>query len=172
MSLLGPFDGQIVDAETEEPISDATVMAVWNYDRGDGFAGTDGSTITPVITDEAGRYRIKRPAAHRRGRHRKLTSFVLFVYKRGYVSYRSDVQPDGSGRTDFTMRHNDVRLKKWRGDDSHAAHLAVLAGPRDIRQAAMWSASLANADLYARRGGTLATLPPDPSSTLPGGPSA
>lgn len=154
VSLLGPFDGQIVDAETEGPIADATVLAVWSYDRGDGFSGTDGSTTSPVKTDEAGRYRIKRPRAHRRGRHRQLTSFILFVYKRGYVAYRSDVLADGERRRDFTMRHNDVRLEKWRESDSHATHLAVLSGPREIRQSSMWAASLANADLYERLGGS------------------
>ena len=154
VSLLGPFDGQIVDAETEEPIADATVLAVWSYDHVDGFSGSDGATTTPINTDEAGRYRIKRPRAHRRGRHRQLTGFTLFVYKRGYVGYRSDLLATGERRTDFTMRHNDVRLSKWRASHSHATHLAVLAGPREIRQASMWAASLANTDLYRRRGGS------------------
>jgi hypothetical protein len=153
VSLLGPFDGQIVDSETEEPIADAKVFAVWSYDRGDGFSGSDGATTTPITTDEAGRYRIKRPRAHRRGRHRRLTAFTLFVYKRGYVAYRSDILSSGERRTDFSMRHNSVRLEKWRESFSHAEHLAVLAGPREIRQASMWAASLANSDLYRERGG-------------------
>jgi hypothetical protein len=178
VSLLGPFDGQIVDAETEEPISDAKVFAVWSYDRGDGFSGSDGATTTPITTDEAGRYRIKRPSAHRRGRHRRLTAFTLFVYKRGYVAYRSDMLSTGERRTDFSMRHNNVRLEKWRESFSHAEHLAVLAGPREIRQSSMWAASLANADLYRERGGlddfrsgsglTPAGDPDPDSATLPG----
>jgi hypothetical protein len=38
-TLIGPFDGQVVDAATSEPIADAIVVGVWAYDRGDGFIG-------------------------------------------------------------------------------------------------------------------------------------
>src|SRR5690606_8809484 len=42
-SLLGPFDGQVVDGSTTEPISGATVLAIWTYDEGRGFVGAGGS---------------------------------------------------------------------------------------------------------------------------------
>ena len=150
VSLLGPFDGQIVDADTGEPITDAEIVAVWSYSRGDGFVGADGANAVQVSTDEAGRYRIPRPAAHRTGEHRVLHGFTLFVYKRGYVGYRSDLTLEGRPRRDFTMRRNEVRLRKWRPRDSHVAHLTMLAGPREVRQAYAWETRIANAELLGR----------------------
>jgi hypothetical protein len=36
--LLGPFDGMVVDAETERPIASATVIGSWGFERGIGLA--------------------------------------------------------------------------------------------------------------------------------------
>ena len=37
--LLGPFDGMVVDAETERPIATATVAGSWAFERGIGLRG-------------------------------------------------------------------------------------------------------------------------------------
>ncbi len=159
-NLLGPFDGQIVDQATGEPIQDAVVVGVWSYDRGDGFISPSGSETISVQTDEAGRYRIGRAPLRKRGASLRLVSFQLVVYKRGYASYRSDALFEGGARSgarrDFTGRHNRIELEKWRERDSHAEHLLFLAPPREVVRVARWEQQQANLDLYAALGGQVA----------------
>lgn len=152
-SLVGPFDGQIVDSATGEPLPDATVVGVWSYDRGDGFVAPSGSETLTIQTDDAGRYRIGRAPLRKRGRSLRLVSFHLLVYKRGYASYRSDTLMAGGPRRDFTGRHNRIELAKWRDRDSHAAHLLHLAPPREVARVSSWERRQANLDLYEALGG-------------------
>lgn len=164
-SLVGPFDGQIVDADTGEPLQDATVVGVWSYDRGVGFISPSGSETISIQTDEAGRYRIGRAPLHKRGRSLRLVSFHLVVYKRGYASYRSDTLLGGGARRDFTGRHNRIELSKWRDRDSHADHLLHLGAPREVARVADWERRQANLDLYAA---LLGTTTEQPSSSAGG----
>ena len=152
-SLHGPFDGQIVDESTGEPIADAAVVAVWSYDHGDGFIGPAGSEVFETTTDEAGRYRVPEAKLALRGPTTRLVRFELVVYKRGYIAYRSNRKPDGSARTDFTVRHNRINLKKWRQSDSHVDHLVFLAAPRSIQKLSYWEQDLANLELFRQQGG-------------------
>ncbi|MFO7561820.1 MAG: carboxypeptidase-like regulatory domain-containing protein [Enhygromyxa sp.] len=152
-SLIGPFDGQIVDQSTGEPVQDAVVVGVWSYDRGDGFIAPAGSETISVQTDEAGRYRIARAPLRKRGSSLRLVSFHLVVYKRGYASYRSDLLFEGGARRDFTGRHNRIELQKWRERDSHAQHLLFLGAPREVARVAGWERTQANLDLYRALGG-------------------
>ncbi len=154
-SLIGPFDGQIVDEATGEPVQDAVVVGVWSYDRGDGFIAPSGSETISVQTDEAGRYRIDRAPLRKRGSSLRLVSFHLVVYKRGYASYRSDQLLEGGARRDFTGRHNRIELQKWRERDSHAEHLLFLAAPREVARVSDWERTQANLDLYQALGGAL-----------------
>ncbi len=161
VTLLGPFDGQILDANTGEPIREAVVVGVWSFDRGDGFIGPDGSETVLVSTDEAGRYRIASPRVNRRGASLRLVAFHLVVYRRGYESYRSDALMAGGARTDFSLRHNRIELRKWRESDSHADHLLFLAPPPEVAKVARWERAQANLELYRRLGGERAVALPD-----------
>jgi hypothetical protein len=158
-TLRGPFDGQVVDVTTAEPIAGATVTGVWSYDRGDGLIGPWGSETTTVTTDAAGRYRIPshKPGGETTlrpdGQTVRLVAFHLVIYKRGFVGYRSDRILEGGARTDFTQRHNRVQLRKWRETDSHADHLLFLQAPPAILQLARWERESANVDLYRVLGG-------------------
>ncbi len=152
-SLLGPFDGQVLDATTSEPIADAVVVGVWAYDRGDGFIGPYGSETYSTTTDPAGRYRIAPPRLDVRASALRLVSFHLVVYKRGYLGYRSDALYEGGSRPDFVVRHNRVDLRKWRETDSHADHLLFLAAPKALRRTTLWEQDLANLDLFRQLGG-------------------
>jgi hypothetical protein len=156
-SLVGPFDGQIVDFNNSEPIGDATVVGVWSYDRGEGLIGPEGSETVMVRSDRAGRYRIASAPSEIRGRTVRLVSFTLFVYKRGYVGYRSDVPYDGGTRTEFVGRHNKVALRKWTSNDSHASHLIMLAPPPEIERLTDWERSLANIALWRAQRGAIPT---------------
>ncbi len=152
-SLLGPFDGQVLDATTSEPIADAVVVGVWAYDRGDGFIGPHGSETYSTTTDQAGRYRIAPPRLNVRASALRLVSFHVVVYKRGYLGYRSDALYEGGSRPDFVVRHNRVELRKWRETDSHADHLLFLAAPKALRRTTLWEQDLANLDLFRQLGG-------------------
>jgi len=152
-TLVGPFDGQVIDESTGEPVDNASVVAIWSYDRGDGFIGPNGSEVYETETDAAGRYRIPKAPLKIRGRTVRLVAFSLVIYKRGYVGYRSESTPDGAPRTDFTVRQNKVSLRKWRESDSHAEHLAYLTPPRAIQSLSAWEVELANLDLYRELGG-------------------
>lgn len=164
--LTGPFDGQVVDQATDEPIQGATVVGVWSYDRGDGLIGPYGSETREVKTDQAGRYRIGSAPRGVRGRYVRLVSFSLLVYKRGYVGYRSDASFEGGQRSDFTRRHNEVQLRKWRKGDSHAQHLVFLAAPPALAQQAKWEREAANLDLYRTLGGQAVTPTQEPEPEL------
>ncbi len=153
VTLVGPFDGQIVDATTAEPIQGATVVGVWSYDQGDGLLGPAGSESVQVRTDQAGRYRIPKAPMKIRGTAVRLVSFELVAYKRGYVAYRSDAVMKGGAREDFTLRQNKIGLRKWRESDSHAEHLLFLAAPPVIAQLTKWERERANLDLYRALGG-------------------
>jgi hypothetical protein len=152
-SLLGPFDGQVLDATTGEPLADAVVVGVWAYDRGDGFIGPHGSETYSTTTDPAGRYRIAPPRLDQRASALRLVSFHIVVYKRGYLGYRSDALNEGGTRPDFVVRHNRVELRKWRETDSHADHLLFLAAPKELRKTTLWEQDLANLDLFRQLGG-------------------
>ena len=169
VTLEGPFDGQVVDETTAEPIQGATVVGVWSYDQGDGLHAPSGSEVVEVKTDQAGRYRI--PHAPRHGgaaRPLRMVSFQLVVYKRGYVGYRSDRPLDGTPRSDFAQRHNRASLRKWRDTDSHAQHLVFLAAPAAVAKLSAWEREAANVDLYRELGGQAA----GPAPAAPGEPKA
>jgi hypothetical protein len=164
VTLEGPFDGQVVDETTAEPIQGATVVGVWSYDQGDGLQAPSGSTVVEIKTDQAGRYRIPDAPRRKRGAHPvRLVSFQLVVYKRGYVGYRSDRLIDGTPRNDFAQRHNRVQLRKWRDTDSHAQHLVFLAAPAAVAKLSAWEREAANLDLYRELGGQAAGPDPTPS---------
>lgn len=171
VTLEGPFDGQVVDETTAEPIQGAVVVGVWSFDQGDGLQGPSGSEVVEVKTDQAGRYRLPAVPRHApRGRVARLVSFQLVVYKRGYVGYRSDRHLDGAPRSDFAQRHNRVPLRKWRDTDSHAQHLVFLAAPAPVAKLSAWEREAANVDLYRELGGEAAgpalTGEPEPTTTL------
>ncbi len=169
VTLRGPFDGQVVDETTAEPVQGAVVVGVWSYDDGDGLIAPSGSEVIEVKTDQAGRYRLPSAPMRKRGAHLRLVSFELIIYKRGYVGYRSDRTLDGRPRTDFTLRHNRAEIRKWRDTDSHAEHLVFLAAPASVVQLSSWEREAANLDLYRRLGGDAAgpaSTDPEPTATL------
>lgn len=138
-NLLGPFDGTVVDAETDRPISGATVFGGWGFERGVGLRGPAGSREFSVETSADGRYQIPRPDDFPTGGSMRLRRFTLVVYRRGYIGYRSDFKfVGGAARHDFSQHANKVRLEKWQNTLEHRRHLAYLGGGQAIVKAAGW----------------------------------
>jgi hypothetical protein len=142
--LLGPFDGTVIDTETERPIAGATVAASWAFERGLGLRGPGGVREASVETGADGRYRIESPGDVPTGSSMRLRRFTLIVYRRGYVGYRSDFKLNGDQRHDFSQHANKVRLEKWQPSFEHRQHLAFLGGGQAIAKAAGWEAQPAS----------------------------
>jgi hypothetical protein len=143
--LLGPFDGIVVDMETERPIASATVAGSWAFERGTGLTGPAAVREFSIETNADGRYRIPSPEDLPSGGSLRLRRFTLIVYRRGYVAYRSDFKfGSGEVRHDFSQHANKVRLEKWQSTMEHRRHLAFLCGGHSIAKAAGWEAQPAS----------------------------
>jgi hypothetical protein len=146
--LLGPFDGLVLDSETERPVAGATVAASWAFERGIGLTGPLGAHELVVETGADGRYRIPALDDLPAGGSTRVRRFTLIVYHRGHVGWRSDRRfPDGRARRDFSQRGNRIRLEKWQPAMQHHRHLVFLGGGDAIRSAAAWEVQPASLEL-------------------------
>src|SRR5262249_31923857 len=115
--LLGPFFGRVVDVDTQRPVVGALVQATWTFVDGFGLTGPAGYREWVGSTDAQGFYQIPRLEDTPKARP---SDFHLVVYKRGYLSFRSDRRfSDFGARNDFTQFGTMVELEKWRDDFSH-----------------------------------------------------
>jgi hypothetical protein len=156
-SLLGPFDGKVVDAASGDPIAGALVYATWSLQSGSGMQAPSGFRETVTSTDSSGRYRVPAfgdvdgPGVSRRAR---VADFYLVIYKRGYVAYRSDRRFDDLGpRQDFAQQQNVVRMDKWRTSYSHVRHLRYVGGGPAIAALTRWEMREAAAELSGIKAG-------------------
>ena len=151
--LLGPYDGVLLDGDTERPIEGATVAGVWTFESGAGAGGPEGSASHVVKTTADGRYRIPELEVPRRLRPLRVRRFTLIAYHPGHVGWRSDhVFPSGQVRADFSQSGNIVRMADWQaGVMDHGAHLGFLGGPSEIREAAGWESKEAMAEALSAR---------------------
>jgi hypothetical protein len=145
--LLGPYDGIVLDADTDRPVAGALVAASWAFERGIGLqapltareivveSGVDGRYSIPRLTDLPD---VSLPG----GASTRLRRFTLIVYKRGHVAWRSDQRfvsgAPGERRHDFAQRGTRVHLEKWQPGFRHADHLVFLGGGEKVRAAAAW----------------------------------
>ena len=158
--LLGPFDGLVVDSETERPLAGAVVAGAWAFERGIGLQGPAAALEVVAETGADGRYRLSIPAELPREEGVRLRRFTLVVYRRGYVAWRSDSSfPTGEPRHDFAQRANRVRLEKWQSAMSHYRHLVFLGGGPAIRTAAAWEVQPAGLEIDGASPGTVSQHP-------------
>jgi hypothetical protein len=146
--LLGPFDGVVVDGDTDRPVAGAVVSGSWALERGLGLVGPAGAVEASTETAADGRYRLVVPEDLPSGDGARLRRFTLVVYQRGYAGWRSDfIFPSGRPRHDFAQRNNRVRLVKWHPGSSHYQHLVFLGGAPAIRNASAWEVQPASLEL-------------------------
>lgn len=146
--LLGPYDGKVVDLETDRPIAGALVAASWAFERGIGAVGPLDSEEVVVQTGADGRYTVPRLSRLPTGLSTRVRRFTLIVYRRGYVAWRSDRRFPGQRlRRDFSQRANLIRLEHWQPGLAHGQHLLFMGGGPKIRAAAAWEAEQASLDL-------------------------
>jgi hypothetical protein len=164
--LLGPFDGIVVDGDSDRPVAGALVAGSWAFERGIGFHAPAGAREVVVETGPDGRYVIPRISDLPGGLSTRVRRFTLVVYHRGYAGWRSDRRfPGRQARRDFSQRGNHVRLEKWQPAFQHAEHLVFLGGGQRVRRAAAWELQSAALELEGERalvpkegeGGAIAT---------------
>ena len=159
--LLGPYDGIVLDADTDRPISGAVVAASWAFERGVGLQAPLASREIVVESGVDGRYSIPRltdvpDATLPGGMSTRLRRFTLIVYKRGHVAWRSDRRfGDGGRRRDFSQLGNRARLEKWQQGYRHADHLVFLGGGDKVRAAAAWELQPAALELDGEKSSTI-----------------
>jgi hypothetical protein len=157
-TLLGPFNGRVIDSATNSPVAGALVYATWSLERGDGLPAAAGFREHVASTDSNGAYRIplltSLPGQALPGDAR-ITGFSLLIYKRGFIAYRSDRRFGDLGpRFDFAQRSNQVLLERWRDDLSHARHLRFVGGGAAVTALTQWELADAAAELDGRRAGS------------------
>lgn len=135
-SLLGPFDGQVLDQSTASPLTSALVVGTWAFEEPGGLASPESSYSVSVVTGSDGNYSLPSLPAGRQFAG-LLRRFTLVVYKAGFIGYRSDLRfDDRSPRHDFVQRGNVVRLERFPQGESHAKHLVFLGSGAALRGAA------------------------------------
>jgi hypothetical protein len=146
--LLGPFDGTVIDGESERPVAGAVVEGTWAFERGIGLQGPAAALEASTETSADGHFRLTVPETLPRGQGLRLRRFTLVIYHRGHVAWRSDSTfPGGEPRHDFAQGGSRIRLDKWQPNMSHYRHLVFLGGGPAIRNAAAWEVQLAGLEL-------------------------
>lgn len=149
-SLRGPFTGRVVDATTRAPIAGALIYGAWTFERGNGLLEPAGAQEYVGSTDAGGNYRVPQLMASPRGGGR-VTEFVLLIYKRGYIAYRSDRRFSDLGlRMDFAQTDNQVLLDRWRDGLSHVRQLLFVGSGTAVATLTQWELAEAAAELTAK----------------------
>jgi hypothetical protein len=158
--LRGPFTGRVTDAASGSPVAGALVYAAWTFEAGAGLPIAAGFREHVGSTDANGYYKIPSVASLGQPSGARLTDFVLVVYKRGFVAYRSDRRfSDFGPRMDFAQKQNVIGLERWRDDYSHARHLRYLGGGAAVAALTSWEADEAVAELSGENQGPGELLP-------------
>lgn len=135
-SMLGPFDGRVIDTDTKTPVEGATVWVNWVFtQRCDRRLPHQEYTAT-TKTDADGRYHIPKLTTLPWKRPTKLNAVVVTIHQRGYVVYRNDYVFNGTStekRHNFFQHDNHVLLHRWKENYSASAHLAFAGGNPTLR---------------------------------------
>ena len=145
----GPFSGRVVDAGTDRPVDGALVYATWGFVQGVGLTEPAGYAEHVGSTDDAGFYEI--PRLRVKGEDnptRRLSTFRLVIYKKGFAPYRSDHRfGDLGSRADFAQKSNPVRLTRWRSDLSQARLVKYAGSGPTMAAATAWALTEAASEL-------------------------
>ncbi len=169
--LLGPYDGMVLDAETDRPLSGALIAGSWAFESGVGLTGPKGAHEVVTETGMDGRFRIAALKAQPQPAAARVRRFTLIVVHKGYVGWRSDrIFPSGLARRDFSQRGSRIRLEKWHPGFLHHRHLVFLGGGPAVRAAVAGEIASAAVELEgtaAKPGAEKTGDPAVASGTLP-----
>ncbi len=117
-SCYGPIKGQVIDAETGEPIEGAVIMVEWTKTEGFGLTHTESYKVVEVLTDKNGMAEID-------GVDAIFVDLVrVAVYKKGYVLWSNNNVFKGSRTlTSFEWKDSYVfKLNRFKPEYSYNEH--------------------------------------------------
>lgn len=113
------ISGRVIDAESQQPIDDAVVLAQWTKTHGFGEYYHTVYKIEETETDKNGKFSIA-------GVYSPFVDKpMLVIYKRGYIAWRNDlVFPSFSKRKDYEIWQDnyEYRLDKFKKGFSRDQH--------------------------------------------------
>ncbi len=119
-----PINGQVVDAETNQPIEGAVVLVEWTKTKGYGFTYTESYKVAETLTDKDGKFNL--PGCY--------SPFVnepdVTVYKKGYVAWNSKlIFPGYVKRENYRWQNSFVyKMKKFKPDYFFDDHMSFIRG--------------------------------------------
>ena len=135
-SALGPFEGRVVDTDTQAPVSEALVWCGWSFSRGIGNQAPERVETTTTRTNADGAYRVRALRRFPQGLSTHLSKFTMVIYKKGYVAYRHDrIFNHRRRRRTFSQYGNEVRLSRWSPELSHMRHLLFIGSAPALAKA-------------------------------------
>jgi len=158
-SLIGPFDGQVLDQSTGSPISSVLVIGTWTFQENNSLSVPESSHTATAITSSDGTYALPSLPSGRQFAG-LLRRFTLVAYKAGFVGYRSDLHfSDRLVRRDFVQHGNVIRLDRFPQNESHVRHLVFLGQSAELRSVCQTETVAAAREL----GQSAPSLSPSPS---------
>ena len=122
----GTIQGQVVDAQTGQPISGAIVLGVWTKVAGlPGLHHHELVGVQEVETDSEGRFILKRAKSIIHEDDEAVT-----VYKFGYVAWSNLYIFPTSERRQNTQMPAQIRLEPFPSGQSHQRHMSFINNSR------------------------------------------
>ncbi len=112
------ISGQVVDAETGEPIENAAFYINWyKYTGLPGWTSASHVEVAEGYTDAKGYFKIPKYSTF-------FKEYRMAIYKKGYVCWRSDkIFPTWENRIDFKLKNKMViKLDKFKEEYSKEDH--------------------------------------------------
>jgi len=120
----GTIQGQVVDAQTSQPIAGAIVLGVWTKVAGlPGLHHHELVGVQEVETDAEGRFMLERP---RRIIYEDDESVT--VYKPGYVAWNNLIVFPNSVRRKDTRLSSQIILERFPSGKGHQRHVSFISG--------------------------------------------
>jgi len=155
-ACYGGITGEVVDAETGNPIQGAVVLVEWDMTKGLGLSYTTRYKVFETVTNGNGRFTLQGV----------FNPFVnppnLVIYKKRYVAWRENfIFPEYKKRKDFQWKSGTVyRLERFKRGYSHSKHtsfflsgISSLGTSSKLSQAYLWERQQAmkEEDLYRKK---------------------
>jgi hypothetical protein len=126
----GSIQGQVLDAQTGQPVGGAIVLGVWSRIAGlPGLHHTEYVGVREAETDAEGRFVLERPSS----RYNREDGESVTVYMPGYIAWNNlFLFPDSRRREDKRVPPK-IALEKFPAHQSHKQHVRYIDGATEGR---------------------------------------